>query len=300
MSPSSPFAVPPKESEIDRLISRAVELHTLPAAVLEARRIMDDPRKNAQDVANLIAGDPAFSARVLRMANSAYYGFRRRIGTLSQAIVVLGFQAVRNLLLTAGVIEVFKSSKATYDHARFWTHSVATAIAAQEIATRAAMPQAQHAYVAGLMHDVGKAIIAQHMPEHARSIRELELAGAGTCEAEREIIGHDHADIGGRLVTAWGLPAPIADAIREHHQPQKSASGASDADVIHLADIVAKILLAERAACPLSLPVDGLSSRLGYDEKSLAEWVGAIAASLERAADFFQILGIWAATPAER
>ena len=281
----------PGKREVDAVIEKAVHLHTLPVIIFEANRLMRDPRTSAQQVADLIARDPVIAARMLRLVNSSYYGFQQRIGNLTQAIVILGFQTVKNIMLTVTVIESFRRDRHDpLDYPLFWSHSVACAIAAGEIARLAKTPHADEAYVAGLLHDIGKLLIAQHLPSIALAVRDKLEAGMSEVEAERLFLGRDHSDVGCLLARSWLLPESLTEAIRDHHHPQPMKQGSS-ADVVHLADLLVSAFGITRPDSSLPRAAEGLSCRLGYNEVDLAEWIRTIVTALEQAEDFFEVVG---------
>ena len=278
--------------EISALIDHAVDMHTLPVVVLEAHRIMESDQASAQDIANLLTRDPALAGRILKLANSPYYGFRRRIGNLTQAIVILGFQAVKNLMLTATVIDRLTVEDGALNFTEFWAHSVATALTAGELASRTFSPHSDEAYIAGLLHDVGKLVVAQHLPDHAARIREQRDAGQGELEAEREVLGLDHTDVGHRIIASWGLPSSLAEAVRDHHSPQGDPGESTFADLVHLSDILVHALLPRCHPHPIPQAADGLQARMGYKEHELAEWIGGVVDTLTSNGEFFEILGL--------
>ncbi|MFQ5654740.1 MAG: HDOD domain-containing protein [Planctomycetota bacterium] len=288
-SPSSTSS----SAEVDRLLKKAVDLHTLPVVVLEAERLMRTPRTSAQDIATLISRDPALAGRILRMANSAYYGFQKRIGTLTQAIVLLGFQTTRNLMLTVSVIETFRTgSDDSFDYPGLWAHSMAAAIAASEIAAASPLEDSGEAYIAGLLHDAGKLIIAQHLKHLSEAIHRSKGQGFDELEAERVILGRSHASIGAQLAERWQLPPHLVEGIREHHHPPAGGGEPNLAHVLQLANIVVTALGFGRPDASMPLAVDGLSKCLGYDEESLAEWIDRIVKKIENASDFFELIGV--------
>ena len=289
-----PLTIPGKgEDVVQNLISDVVEIHTLPVIVLAADRMMRDPRTSAQHVADLLARDPALAGRILRLVNSPFYGFQKRIGNLTQAIVILGFQTVKNLMLTVTVIESFKGTREDrFDYPGFWAHSVACAIASGEIARLARTPHAEEAYIAGLLHDIGKLLVAQHLPELAAAVVDRIEDGDDELEAERAVLGRDHSDVGGMLAGAWALPDTLVAAIRDHHHPREDREQVSPADVVHLADLLVTALGLQHGSRTTLPPLSsGLSQRLGYNESRLAEWIDAVVRRVEQASDFFEVVG---------
>ena len=280
-------------AEIAALIEESVSLHTLPVVVLEANRIINDPASSAQDVANLIANDPALAERVLRLSNSAFYGFQKRIGNITQAIVILGFQAVKNLMITVTVIDSFqKDQNDSTDYPAFWAHSVCTAIAANKLASLSKCSETEEAYISGLLHDVGKIIICQHLPELEEKVIESQQQGYTRIEAELAHLGQSHAEIGAQVANAWGLPNPICDAIRNHHNCTRGEDDPfSLADVLQLADAVAHGFGLGNGSQPLPSLHPELSQRMGYDSDRLGKWLEVVSVAVEQSSDFFEYIG---------
>ncbi len=274
------------------MIDRASELHALPVVVFEAQQLIQDSRTNAQDLADLLSKDPAIASRILKVANSAFYGFQKRIGNLAQAIVVLGFQALKNLTLTVGVIDSFRvGSGDDFDYPTFWAHSVATAIAADHIARHAKIPNRSEAYMAGLLHDVGKLVLAQHGPSLYCEVRTLIAQEYTPISAEREILGRDHAELGARFLSRWSLPDELVDAVAKHHEQETPQGDVQLFEVVQLADLLVNSLGLGCVSSGLPSAMEGLSDRLGYDEETLQVWIADIATSLEAASEFFELVG---------
>ena len=286
MNSSSSLTVIP---EVESLLQRSSDMHTLPVVVLEVQRLMDAPDTSAQDIANLLARDPALAVRILKLANSPYYGFRRRIGNLTQAIVILGFQAVRNLMLTASVMDSFGADDHV-DYARFWGDAVSTAVTANELARLANTPHADEAYIAGLLHDVGRLLLAQNVPHLLEEVQQRIDDGEESWSAHRAVLGVHHSEIGHRIAASWGLPPTLSDAIRDCHQPRSGEGIGSPADVLCLARILSRALLG--GSEPLWPVPEGLSLRLEYDSPKLTRWIDQVATALQNAEEFFEILGL--------
>ncbi len=278
-------------SDLEATIAEAAELHALPVVHMETERVLTDPSSGAQDVAELLATDPVLASRALKMANSAHYGLSKRVGNLAQAIVVVGFQAVRNLILTVRVMESFRPGhQDAFDYPGFWAHSVATAMGASVIAERGSCPHAGDAYIIGLLHDVGKLIIVQHLPDYALTIEECVEGGMPRLMAERTVIGCDHAEIGGRVAGIWKLPDVQIDAIQNHHRVLEG-SEASLTDALQLANILVQALGLGPGAAVLPEASPGLSQRLGYDESCLSEWVEPIVRRFSDGKEYLDLTG---------
>jgi putative nucleotidyltransferase with HDIG domain len=188
-----------------------------------AAKVMDligDPAVTAKDLERVILRDQATTARVLRVANSAFYGLRGEVSTLSRAIVILGFNTLRSVILT-GVSEALHVRKGSCFKDRIlWEHSVAVALAARTIAQECGYPAAEEAYVGGLLHDIGKVVLDANLAhEYEQVIESVYNEGRSFLDAENDVLGFDHAEVGGLVVRRWNLAAPLHEAVRLHHQP---------------------------------------------------------------------------------
>ena len=212
--------------KIKRITESIISLPTLPTVVSKMIELVDNPKTSANSLARLIATDQALTARILKLANSAYYGFPREISTVNMAIVVLGFNTVKEMGLSLSVFEAFKDSghDKRFDSTQFWRHSIGCGAAARLIARRTNYQFIGEAFVAGLLHDIGKAILNQYMhAEFMNILHAVSEDGASLDDAENAAVGATHAQIGGWLAEKWNLPKIIVDCISHHHAPWKAA-----------------------------------------------------------------------------
>jgi HD-like signal output (HDOD) protein len=229
-------------ARIRRIAEGILELPTLPTVVAKIIELVDNPRTNATLLARLISTDPALTARMLKLANSAYYGFPRRIGTINLAIVVLGFNTVRDLALSASLVDRFDLNEDRDDSGLmgFWSHSVKTAVAARMLQRLTRSRVVGEAFVAGLLHDIGRLVIARYLTkEHLLIQEELQISGRPIWEIEHEILGMSHSEVGGLLCKRWNLPQNICDAITWHHHPAERDDDDRLTSLVHMAEYVA-------------------------------------------------------------
>jgi len=219
-------AMNPDTYRIKRITESIIGLPTLPTVVSKMIELVDNPRTSASALSRLISTDQALTARLLKLANSAYYGFPREISTVNMAIVVLGFNTVKDMGLSLSVFDTFKNQEPTplFDISRFWEHSIACGIASRMIAHNCRSRFAGEAFVAGLLHDIGKVILNQYFHKEFVSIMENVSKGATLEEAEDSVIGVRHSQIGAWLADKWNLPRLISEAIEFHHEPWDSRS----------------------------------------------------------------------------
>lgn len=230
-------------SSVDELIGQVQDLPSLPNVVMAVYQMADDPAVNAQKMSAIITRDQSFVARLLRMANSAYYGLARQVGTVEEAVIVLGVQAVKNLALLAGTYPVLQKSVNGYSQNPngLWIHSLAAALAAQTGGRMLDMPVKNEAFTAGLLHDIGKLVISTHFAGWMGDLQEMVLdKGASAHQAEQKLFGFTHEAVGAAVVERWNLPDRIVQMIRFHHQA--SECGDPNCALIEFADYCANML----------------------------------------------------------
>ena len=225
---------------LESLLSRINDIPTLPASVLRVMQMIEDPFCSSSDLAKVIQSDPAMAAKVLKLANSSYYGFRQKISNIPQAVTLLGFATLKNTLLAAAVFDMFRVSGTGFDLPELWTHSVTTATAAKLLAKRARYPQSEKAFTAALMHDVGKIILARFVPQGLAEIVEtIQTEQMAMYDAETKVLGLSHPALGAWVLGRWGLPAPIVEAVEFHHHPTRVQTSLDLAGIVYLANILA-------------------------------------------------------------
>ena len=229
-----------KNPFLESLLSRINDIPTLPASVLRVMQMIEDPFCSSSDLAKVIQSDPAMAAKVLKLANSSYYGFRQKISNIPQAVTLLGFATLKNTLLAAAVFDMFRISGTGFDLPALWTHSVTTATAAKLLAKRARYPQSEKAFTAALMHDIGKIILARFVPQGLAEIVEtIQTENLAMYDAEKKVLGLSHPALGAWVLGRWGLPAPIVEAVEFHHHPTRSQNAFDLAGMVYLANILA-------------------------------------------------------------
>ncbi len=249
-------------------IARVETLPTLPAVLARILSTAADPGASALDLARHISADPALTATLLRIVNSAFYGFQRKVDKITEAIVILGFIEVRNLALAATAFGSLPETSSAYDRTQLWRHSIAAAIVADRCAKAAGVANTDACFVAGLLHDIGKVVFDVLDPENCRRSalyahsRRMRIA-----EAERELLGYDHTGIGAALGRHWNLPEPIIQAIEHHHAAETCNELSETARVAAVANALTYSAgLGEASSgVPPSFPVD-TAQTLGISE----------------------------------
>ena len=226
------------------LIDECPELGSPPIIYKRLVEVINHPRGAAGDVANVIREDTALTARLLKLVNSAFFAFPRKIDTVTQAVNVVGTSQVRDLSLATSVTDLFKNVPPdVLDVEGFWKHSLACGVAARVIAGLRGEANIERYFVAGILHDLGRLVLVLRAPDEVMTMVELARdRGVMLFETERERIGTDHARLGGALMDRWSMPEALREAVRLHHEPNKAERYPDEAAVIHVADILANAL----------------------------------------------------------
>ena len=267
------------------LVESINDLPTLPEVVRRIGLMVEDPRISATEVGDLIAKDQALTAKILRLVNSPFFGFPRRISSISHAVVLLGFNVVKGLLLSTSVFEVM----AREGMAGLWRHSLGCAVAAARLAKALSLPDPESVAGAGLLHDLGKVVIAVKLPGHQTQI--VEVVRRNDCavvEAEREVLGLDHCTVNRWLAEKWCLPVPLSEPMTFHHQPGLARGAARQTALVHVADVLVKAIGYGQSGDDLVPRIDPKAwQTLGLTLEGLETAVPEVADAVGAAEDFF-------------
>jgi len=238
----------------------------------------------------VIQTDAALTAKVLKLCNSAYYGFQREIASLTEAGNALGVQALVNLVLTSCASRYFSQGAGNDDHARrLWERSVMNALAANLLARIHGGVDKNRAYTAALLQNIGHLVIDHHLEDFKDQIAEARDEGLDMLAAEKKVIGLNHAQIGGRLARRWGFPEALVDSIEHHHTPELATSEPMLASIAHLAESITYALALgeglENMAYELSESALGLT---GIDHVGFLSMEDVLLKELAKARDFVE------------
>jgi len=226
----------------EALVENVLQLITLPEIYLRLQKTIDDPLHTREQVAEVIAWDPALSARVLRIANSSYYGLPREFESVADAVGIIGEIELRNLVLATSVVSSMNAIRYPgVDLDAFWLHSLRCGVGARLIAKQVGGCNAEILFLAGILHDLGRLVIFQHDATLAQAIeRQIDAQHQLRDQAERELLGFDHAEVGALLIVAWGLPAGLDEMVRWHHRYQMAGARLRETEVLALANLLAE------------------------------------------------------------
>lgn len=225
-----------------QLVDASLRLVTLPDVYLRVKAVLDDPHSSAADMANAIQTDPSTTARLLRMANSPFFGFAAQVEQVSRAVSLLGTVQVHDLVLATSIATTFEGMKTdALNVAAFWRASVRRAVGAKLLAGRCNLLDGERVFVAGLLSHLGELVIALQVPDTA----ERAAVSAGNRRVplhavQREMLGFDYAEVGGELLAAWHLPESLEQTVRHHIEPAHAASFPLETAIVHLASHLAR------------------------------------------------------------
>lgn len=212
-----------------------------PDVYAKLMEVINHPRSGANDIAAVLGEDAGLAARLLRIVNSAFFGFPRRIDSMTQAVTLVGTGQIRDLALATSVIRAFAGVPEDLISIRdFWSHSLASGVMARLLAAQRKVDNIERFFLAGVLHGVGRLILLLRVPEEeAKAFQLARESGVFLFEAEKSVLGFNHAAVGEALVEAWNLPPAFREAIGYQHQPQRATTFGLEAAAVHLADIAA-------------------------------------------------------------
>ena len=222
----------------DELTAGVVSLVSLPEVYIRVNEMLDDPNITAQAIGKVMSQDTGLTARLLNLANRPEYGFPSKIDTVSRAVSIIGLNEVRDLIASASAIENFSTIPTELlNMVRFWRHSVYCGVVSRLLAERCNVLHTERLFVAGLLHDVGKLVMAERIPELVRQAVDLSNdKNIIDFEAEQLVLGFDHAEIGSKLLREWQMPAALCTAVEFHHEPLKAENALIETCIVHIAN----------------------------------------------------------------
>lgn len=265
----------PAAGVVSQAVNSVASLSTLPEVTTQIIKTVEDKNSSAQQLHKIVSHDPALVTRVLKVVNSAFYGLPGQVASIERAIVMLGLNAVKNIAVAASLGQMFRGVKLCegFTAKDLWTHCVAVACAARDLAKQAKLPVADEAFLAGMIHDVGLLVSLQVWPEKLRLVCDQARTSARPfTQIEREVLGVDHQQLGQALCEKWNFPRSCSLVAGHHHDASGTAESAlSVVAVVAVADSIVAMSGAGFNLTRLHDPVD----------PALAESVSVTAAQIE-------------------
>jgi putative nucleotidyltransferase with HDIG domain len=280
-----------------RIIQDLGQIPTMPTIAAKVMQIVNDPHSSAEDVAKFISRDVALTSKVLRLANSAFYGIPRTISSVNSAIVILGFNTIRSLVLSASVLKVFPQKPglaASFDRKAFWKHSFMVGIASRMVAQiyrKKKLVDMETAFSAGLLHDIGKIILEQFSnDDYVPVLKAAKEQGLPLVMVEKSMLGMSHADVSGMLVDKWQMPNELKGPIVNHHSPLDDKASQDMACIVHYANHLCHVkgsgCMENETYAPLIKEIEAVLG-LGITEETLLE---ELEKHIQEAEPFFSLI----------
>ena len=227
-------------TKLNQILSKVKSLPTMPEAGTKMLSLLEEPDTEIYQIEEILRYDPGLTANILKLANSAYFGIPSKIGSVKQAVMVLGFKRLTQLVVASCVSAVMDKSVAGYDlpSGDLWRHSIAVSLAAEALVKDKKKTVSQDVFTPALLHDVGKLVLGTFVKEELEAIKSIAAKGVPFVVAENMILGTDHAEIGAKILTHWNFPKEVIHAVRWHHDPDSPKAVTNQMDIVYLANLL--------------------------------------------------------------
>ncbi len=260
--------LPMTREDILKRMEDVQSLPTLPPIVSKLNEMVNDQEVTASRLGKIIEKDQVLTAKLLKMVNSSFFGFPQRISTIPNALVLLGFNVIKTLIVTSSIFEVMQASDV-----KLFEHSLGCAAAAGIIARRRGIKNPEEVSTAGLIHDLGKIVMRAEFPEeYDRILAAARERRISVREVEEEIVGMGHGEIGGLLASRWNLPESLVLPVRFHHTPERAGDHKKIAAIVHFSDILVRAVGYGSGGDPWVPPLDhGAWERIKFGKREAEE-----------------------------
>jgi HD-like signal output (HDOD) protein len=257
---------------LPELIKDITSLVSFPAVGLRVNDMVNNPNTSAAQIGQVISQDPALTARLLRIANSAAFGLSAQVTTVSRAVTVIGHKLIRDLVLATSTLNAFEGiPNELMSMKDFWRHSVYCGLSARLLAEQRKMKGTETLFVAGMLHDVGQLVLFRKLPEESKAALVLSIQGPADLDlhmAEQQVLGYDHAQVGGALLRYWNFPPLLVECTEFHHAPSLAKQFPVEAALVHIANSIAQLAEIDSVDEHHAAPTDAAAwivTGLGHD-----------------------------------
>lgn len=279
-----------ENSKLDKILSKVENFPSMPAAGSKLLALLEQQDVSVSEVEEILRYDPGLTANVLKLANSAYFGIPARIGSVKQAIVLLGTNRLIQLVTASCVGAIMNKAIPGYNipPGKLWRHSIAVSFAAEALVKDKKNISSEDFFTPALLHDVGKLVLGNFIKEDLAAIESITAKGIPFVVAENMILGTDHTEIGAKILSQWSFPEDVVKAVRYHHDPEAAETSSMKIDVVHLSNLLCQTNSAapDSAGQPVELCV-AVIDRLGIElnqfeaiSDKVAEWVDELTKAL--------------------
>ena len=230
--------------EANKIASAIKSFPGMPGTAVKLLGLIDDPAMRVSQIEEILRHDAGLTANVLRLANSAYFGIPSKVGSIRQAVILLGLKRLIQMVIAACVSAIMDKSVPGYDlpPGELWRHSIAASVAAEGLVKVLRVEAAEEIFTAALLHDVGKLVLGQFVQDEYQQIETAVSQGISFEMAEKIVLGANHADIGAQILTKWSLPPEIVNAVQFHHAPEDAQQTNTMLDIVHVANFMSMMI----------------------------------------------------------
>jgi putative nucleotidyltransferase with HDIG domain len=280
---------------IRKTLENVSTIPTLPIVIEKITRLLQNPSTSAEEIGKAITTDQALASKVLKLVNSAFYGFPGKISTITHAVVILGFATVKNVVLTASIFDAFSKRvnlSQNFDLEKFWLHSIACGAASQCIAKHIGSSAKEECFIAGLIHDVGKILMCNYLPDEFEMVMQDRIKR--DClfyESEKEVLHITHQELGGIIAERWNLPKELQNAVKNHHYQTQDKDFSTVTGIVHAADILVRALdIGNGGDNKIPQISDVVWTNLGFESIQLHTLLEDIESEVDKATVFMQLV----------
>ena len=261
-----------KQQKVKRITAQVKSFPGMPATSAKLLKMLKDAETSATEIEEILKYDPGLTANILKLTNSAYFGLPCKVSSVKQAIVLLGWKRLLQLVMTMSMSTVMKKPLPGYDlpHGELWRHSVAVSVAAELVVKALKIPGSDEVFTAALLHDIGKLILGGFVQDDLHQIKAMVAKGIAFEVAEFIVLGTDHAQIGARILEKWSFPTDLVNAVSWHHDPETCENHCTFSDIVHVANILGLMTGYGRANGGIEVTAsNSITERLGFNSSHL-------------------------------
>jgi putative nucleotidyltransferase with HDIG domain len=228
------------QRELKLILDDVKSFPSMPAAALKLLTLLKDENTSNAQIEQILRYEPGLTANILKLTNSAFFGLPTKIGSIRQAILMIGWKKLTQIVLASCVSAIIDKPVQGYDLSAgdLWRHSVAVSVASETLAKELKLPVSEEVFTAALLHDVGKMVLGRYVKEDIAVIDGEEMQDVPFEQVERSMFGIDHAEIGANILRRWSFPPAMISAVRWHHEPDSAPKPGPMIDVVHVADVL--------------------------------------------------------------
>ena len=277
--------------ELKNISSKLSSFPSMPGAAVKLLALIDDPDLNVSQIEKILRQDPGLTANLLRLANSAYFGIPSKVGSVRQAVLLLGLKRLIQMVIASCVSALMDKPVPGYDLSpgELWRHSIAVTVAAEGLVKELNIDAAEEIFTAALLHDVGKLVLGDFVRDDIKEIENLLTQGISFEKAENMVLGTNHAELGAEILRKWSLPSELVNAVRWHHDPASAEQVDAMLDIVHVANMLCLMIGVGAGRDGLQYEPSGVAvKRLGLASRHLEK---VASQTMQWVEELFGVLG---------